>query len=111
MTYEIISSHARKQPHIWTTLRTDMATANLVTEIRKGRHKALPPSEFEARSYAMGMDAQGKKRYGIEVRYVPTLKKSQKTEEQKIEQLLRDSFEKMLPELVRNLVELNGKAQ
>jgi hypothetical protein len=87
-----------------------MSTANLVTEIRNGKHKALPPAEFEARSYAMGVDSQGRKRYGIEVRYIPPSKK-QKTEEQKIEELIREAFEGMLPGLVRQIAEMKGKSK
>ncbi|MFF2054160.1 hypothetical protein ACFVU2_21320, partial [Leifsonia sp. NPDC058194] len=47
------AEQARSRPGVWVNLRSGMATANLVTEIRQGRWSrvGLNPDEFEAKSY------------------------------------------------------------
>lgn len=106
--YDLISTRARNAPGIWVKLRDCMSTANLVTEIRAGKHQSFPPTEFEARAYRQFEASEGPNRYGIEVRYVPEAQ-SDAAHRDSVEKLVRDMFEDSIQKAIEAILELKPR--
>lgn len=95
-------TRALSEPGVWVELRRDLATANMVTEIRGGKHSDLPPSEFEARSFRITARGVTPVRYGIEVRYAPN--RPDTTKREHVEAAVREAMEAAIPQIVSRII-------
>lgn len=95
-------AQARSVPGVWVELRRDFATANMVTEIRAGKHLDLPPSEFEARSFRSTAKGAFPVGYGIEVRYAPN--RTYTTERERVEAAVREAMEAAIPQIASRIM-------
>lgn len=97
-SYSEVAKEADKHPNVWIPLRTDQATANLVTAINSGNNKDFPSSRFTARSRSWVTRAAegGARRYDIDVRASePPTEDAQARAKAIVEQLMPE-IEKLL---------------
>lgn len=101
-------SNAKHQPGVWTTLESNRANANRVSEFRSNRYPFLLPGEFDMRSYKMPSfeSDTSKYVYNIEIMAIPETTQEAIVDRDSIRDEVRRRLEPAFESIVDEMVEM-----